>query len=667
MQSVQLTADIKTTLCKCMNNDSCAIEKKNIGIISLNELFNCPAPLPAYCNTFSIFVQTQCMKILRRLLPFARPLHHFLPEYIIYTLLGILFGLLNFTLLIPIMQLLFKDEAITAAVKPEAAFSISYIIDLFRYYFTSIINQHGKFLALLFVCCIVFVSIILANLFRYLAVRVILRLRLRLMQRVRNTLYEKYLQQSLQYHHNHPKSDAIMVMTGEVAEIEGSIINSVQVLLRDPFMVLASFAVLFYYSPKLTLFTIIFLPITGLIITSLTKRLKKLNYFSQDMMGKIINQTEESLSGIKQIQSFTAEQQMQNRFNDTNNTFSRISKSLFGKKELASPVSEILGVVAALTLVCFGGYLIFSGSRELSGSEFISYIALYTQIIQPLKNISQTSTNLQRGIVACEKIFSVIDEPVAIKNAENPVAKKSFDSNIAINNLHFSYAQKKVLADINVTIPKGKIIALVGQSGSGKSTLVDLIARFYDIQEGAITVDGINLRDIELTDLRNLIGVVTQDNFLFNDTIYNNIAFGTENTTEQQVIAAAKVANAHEFITQMEQGYNTITGERGVKLSGGQRQRISIARAILKNAPVLILDEATSALDTESEKLVQDAINNMMQNRTSIVIAHRLSTIRHADEIMVLHQGNIVERGNHEQLLVANGYYRKLVEMQEVK
>jgi subfamily B ATP-binding cassette protein MsbA len=607
------------------------------------------------------------MKILRRLLPFARPLHHFLPEYIIYTLLGIIFGLLNFTLLIPIMQLLFKDEAVQTTAKPDFVLSVTYFIDLFRYYLSTIITDYGKFWALFFVCGIIFISIIFSNLFKYLAVRVILRLRLRLMQRLRNTLYQKFLQQSLQYHHNKPKSDAIMVMTSEVAEIEGSVVNSLQVMLRDPFMVLASFIVLFYYSPQLTLFTIIFLPITGVVITSLTRRLKKLNYFSQDMMGKILNQTEESLSGIKQIQSFTAEEMMQARFSETNSIFSRISKKLFGRKELASPISEVLGVVAALTLVCFGGYLVFNGKGDLTGAEFISYIALYTQVIQPLKNISQTTSNLQRGIVACEKIFSVVDEPVTVKNADNPVAKKSFDTNITINNLHFSYAQKTVLADINLIIPKGKIIALVGQSGSGKSTLVDLIARFYDIQEGIITVDGISLREIELTDLRNLIGVVTQDNFLFNDTIYNNIAFGTENTTEQQVIAAAKVANAHEFITQMDEGYNTITGERGVKLSGGQRQRISIARAILKNAPVLILDEATSALDTESEKLVQDAINNMMQNRTSIVIAHRLSTIRHADEIMVMHQGNIVERGSHEQLIAANGYYRKLVDMQEVR
>jgi ATP-binding cassette, subfamily B, bacterial MsbA len=609
------------------------------------------------------------MKILRRLLPFARPLHHFLPEYIIYTLLGILFGLLNFTLLIPIMQLLFKDEVVAVAMKPNFAFSVGYFIDLFRYYLSTLINNpaYGKFWALFFVCVIIFVSIILANIFRYLAVRVILRLRLRLMQRVRNKLYQKYLQQSLQYHHNHPKSDAIMVMTAEVAEIEGSIINALQVLLRDPFVVIASFGVLFYYSPQLTLFTIIFLPITGFIISVLTRKLKKLNYFSQEMMGKILNQTEESLSGIKQVQSFTAEQMMENRFNETNNIFSKISKKLFGKKELASPISEVLGVIAALTLVCFGGYLIFNGGGDLTGPEFISYIAVYTQIIQPLKNISQTTTSLQRGIVACEKIFTVLDEPITIKNAEQPVEKKSFNNGINISNLRFRYAQKDVLTNINLDIPKGKIIALVGQSGSGKSTLVDLIARFYDIQQGAITIDGTNIKEIDITDLRNLIGVVTQDNFLFNDTIFNNIAFGSDNVTNEQVIAAAKVANAHEFITQMENGYNTVTGERGVKLSGGQRQRISIARAVLKNAPILILDEATSALDTESERLVQDAINNMMQNRTSIVIAHRLSTVRHADEIIVLHQGNIVERGNHEQLIVAKGYYKKLVDLQEVK
>lgn len=607
------------------------------------------------------------MKVLKRLLPFARPLHHFIPEYLVYTFFAILFGLLNFTLLIPIMQLLFQKEPIVITAKPAFNFSISFFTDYFHYYLNSIIIDNGKFSALVFVCIGIGISILLANVLRYMAVRVILRLRLKLMQGLRNALYDKYLQQSIQYHHNHSKGESIMVMTTEVQEIESSVINSLQILLRDPFMVMAAFAVLFYLSPQLTLFTLIFLPITGVAISMLTRRLKKMNYFSQEMMGKILSQTEESISGIKQIQSFAAEKGMMERFNETNSLFSRTSKKLFGQKELASPISEVLGVIAALTLVTYGGYLILNGKSGLTGEQFISYLAIYTQIIQPLKNISQTSSNIQRGIVACEKIFSVLDKPVKIKNAENALAKKGFSEKISINNVSFRYEQKEVLKNIQLEIEKGKTIALVGQSGSGKSTLVDLIARFYDVQEGEILFDNKNIKHIELSDLRNLIGIVTQDNFLFNDTVYNNIAFGQRNATKEQVETAAKIANAHDFILQMENGYNTITGERGVKLSGGQRQRITIARAILKNAPVLILDEATSSLDTESERLVQDAINNMMQNRTSIVIAHRLSTIRHADEIIVLHNGEIAERGNHNQLLAQNGFYKKLVEMQEVR
>lgn len=607
------------------------------------------------------------MKVLRQLLPFARPLHHFLPEYITFTFLGILFGLLNFTLLIPIMQLLFQKEAMEAVTAPAASFSIGYLIQFFKYIFYGIIQKEGPFYALVFVCVIIGISILLANLFRYLAVKVMFRLRLKLMERLRNALYQKYINQSLSYHHNHSKGELLMVMTTEVQEIEASLITALQVLLRDPLVVLAYFATLFYMSPQLTLFTLIFLPVTGIAISMLTRKLKKMNYYNQEMNSKIISQTDESISGIKQIQSFTAEEMMSERFKTTNHIFSRFSKKLGGKKELASPISEVLGVIAALTLVIYGGYLILHGQSGLTGEQFISYLAIYTQIIQPLKNISQTSSNIQRGIVACEKIFSVLEEPVLVKNNEAPVAKKTFTETIHVNNINFRYGQTDVLKNINLTIEKGKTIALVGQSGSGKSTLVDLIARFYDVQEGGIAIDGTDTRKIDLADLRSLIGVVSQDNFLFNDSIYNNIAFGQPAATKEQVEAAAKVANAHEFIMQMENGYDTITGERGVKLSGGQRQRITIARAVLKNAPILILDEATSALDTESEKLVQEALNNLLTNRTSIVIAHRLSTVRHADEIIVLHEGAIKERGTHDALIQQNGIYQKLVEMQEVR
>jgi ATP-binding cassette, subfamily B, bacterial MsbA len=607
------------------------------------------------------------MKILRRLIPFARPFHHFFPEYIVYTFLSIIFGLINFALLIPVLNLLFKDDTIAITAKPAFSLSIGFFKDFFNYYFTSIVNEYNKFYALVFVCCIIGISILLANVFRYMAVRVILRLRLKLMAGIRNVLYDKYVKQSLSYHHNKNKSELLMAMTNEVQEIESSVINSLQIMMRDPFIVIAYFCVLLYWSVPLTLFTLLFLPLTGIAISLLTKKLRKLSYFSSDMMNRLLGITEESVSGIRPLQSFTAEDAMSAKFRQVNSDFTRHSKSLFGKKELASPISETIGVIAALCLVVFGGYLILYTKTALSGEAFIAYLALYTQMIQPLKNISSTSSNLQRGIVACEKIFDIVDSEIVIIDKPAAISKNNFNTAIAINNISFTYGNNDVINAINLNIAKGKTVALVGQSGSGKSTLVDLICRFYDVQKGSITIDGINITDIKMKDLRGLISVVSQDNFLFNDSISSNIALSNPDASQQQIVEAAKIANAHEFIAAMPEGYNTITGERGVKLSGGQRQRITIARAILKNSPIIILDEATSALDTESERLVQDAINNLMTNRTSIVIAHRLSTVRHADEIIVMQHGQIVERGTHDGLIAQNGFYKRLVDMQEVK
>jgi subfamily B ATP-binding cassette protein MsbA len=608
------------------------------------------------------------MKILRRLIPFARPLYHFIPEYVVFTMLVIVFGLLNFALLIPVLDLLFNNtvpQAIPAV--PDFSLSFGYFKELFDHIFFTIIKQYGKFQALVFVCSIIGVSIFLANLFKFLAVKVLVRLRMKIMAGLRNKLYDKYMQLGLSYHHNNTAGESIMVITNEVQEIELSLVNSLQVLLRDPLVVVAYFGMLMYWSAKLTLFTLFFLPLSGLAISAITRRLKKLNHFSQDMMSKMLSFITESLGGVRQIQSFTAEKQMYDKFAEINDGFSRNSKKLFSRKEMASPISEVLGVIAALMLVVFGGYLIIYGKTTLTGNGFIAYLALYTQMIQPLKNLSQTSSNIQRGIAAGERIFAVLDKPVSIQDGPGAQPLEKFEHSISIKNISFSYEEKDVIRHLSLDIEKGKKIALVGASGSGKSTLIDLISRFYDVKDGSISIDGHDIRDLELTSLRNQIGIVSQHAFLFNDTIAHNIAFGMENVTIPEVVNAAKIANAHEFIMQSTNKYDTIVGETGVKLSGGQRQRITIARAILKNAPILILDEATSSLDTESERLVQDAIDKMIQDRTSIIIAHRLSTVRHADEIIVMSHGEIVERGTHESLMARGGAYRKLVDMQEVK
>jgi subfamily B ATP-binding cassette protein MsbA len=608
------------------------------------------------------------MQVIKRLLKYATPIHHYLPEYVIYTLLGILFGLINFTMLIPMLNLMFgitKMETVQQA--PAFAFSIDYFINVFNYHFTNIIASKGKMYALGFICVIIIVATVLANVFRYLAIKVLIRLRLNMMERIRNELYTKLSHQSLQFYHNSKKGNILSTMTNEVQEIENTFVNALQSWLKDPFIVIIYFIGLFYISPKLTLFTIILLPISGLLISTITKKLRRLSFFSSEHLGRILSHTEETISGIRVIQSFAAEKYSIDRFKKVNREFSKTSRSLFSRKEFTSPLSELLVILIVVSIVMYGGYLLTTNQSSLTGSLFITYLALYSQIVQPLKSLSNASSFIQRGIVAAEKIFAVLDEPVLIQEKQSSVSKENFNGKIELRDVSFRYEKHNVLHNINLTIEKGKTIALVGESGSGKSTLADLISRFYDPTEGSILIDGVPLADIKLNDVRSLISFVSQEAVLFNDTIFNNIAFGTLNANEQEVKEAAIIANAHSFIEQTDDQYQTIVGDRGMKLSGGQRQRITIARAIFKNAPILILDEATSALDTESERLVQDAINKMMQNRTSIVIAHRLSTIRHADEIIVLSRGEIVEKGTHETLMNKKGIYYKLVQMQELK
>lgn len=605
------------------------------------------------------------MKTFKRLLAFVKPLHHYLPEYVIYSLIGIIFGLINFAMLAPLLNVLFSTKPPEVPAMPEFSLTISYFTDLFEYYFLQISDEYGKMHALGFVCIIIASATVIANGARYLSMRVMIRLRMNVLERMRNKLYESVTSQSLSFFNKRRKGDLLSVMTNDVSEVEYIIANSIQVLLRDPLVVVFTFFVLFYISVQLTLFTLVFFPLSGLLISYISKQLRKKGYYSQEMLGKMLNVSEETLGGVRIVQSFTAETYMQRKFGAITSAFTRLSKAIYNQRELASPISEALGVVLVVVLVMVGGYMVLN--TQIEPGTFIMYLGLYFTILQPAKNISNAFTSMQRGLVAGERIFDVLDEPVEVKDKPDAIPVSTFQDNISYQHLSFKYEDQYVLRDINLTIEKGKMIALVGKSGAGKSTMADLLPRFYDASEGQITIDGKDVRDLKLHDLRQLMGIVSQEAILFNDSVLNNIAFGQADADPVKVMEAAKIANAHEFITQLDNGYDTLIGDRGSKLSGGQRQRLTIARAIFKNPPILILDEATSALDTESEKLVQEALDKLMQNRTTIVIAHRLSTIQHAHEIIVMDKGEIMERGQHDQLLANNGIYKKLVEMQEFK
>lgn len=605
------------------------------------------------------------MRLVKRLLSFATPLHHYFPEYIIYTIFGIVFGLVNFAMLIPLLDTLFNSSGITPSGHPgKFYFSLEYFKDLFSYYFYYFSQQEGKWYALAYVCAVIVIATILSNFFRYMAVRVLVRLRMTMLERIRLRLYDRFCDQSLSFYNKQKKGDMLTVITHDVQEIEHSVINAFQVFLRDPFIIIAYFIMLFYWSKELTLFTIVFFPVSGFIISIISRSLKRKGYFNQELLARILQSVDQTISGIKIIQAFGARKFFQKRFTGLNRSFSKSSKSMFNQKELASPLSELFGIAVIVTVVLYGGRLVIQGNLE--GSVFITYLALYSQILQPAKNISTAVTSLQKGLVSVERVYGLIDTPIEIKNAENAAPLTEFNNEIKFSNVTFSYNQEPVLKEIELTIPKGKMIALVGHSGSGKSTIGDLVPRFYDVQGGSITIDGKDIRSVKLDDLRKQIGIVTQEAIIFNDTVTANITMG-QDEDQQRLVQAAATANAMEFINGLENKFDTTLGDRGSRLSGGQKQRLAIARAIYKNPPILILDEATSALDTESEKLVQDALDKLMQNRTSIVIAHRLSTVRHADQIIVLKQGEIVETGTHTELMDKNGFYRRLVDMQEVK
>ncbi|HEY1063020.1 MAG TPA: ABC transporter ATP-binding protein [Daejeonella sp.] len=607
------------------------------------------------------------MKTFFRLFAFAAPVQKFAVPFFLMSLLGVIFGLINFTLLIPVFELLFDQSGNKGlqklAVAPAFDLSLSYFKDLFYYYFQSIINTSGKAGALKMVSIAIVVSVVLSNLFKYLSARIIENFRLMIVNRIRTGIFKKLTDIDIQYFSTQRKGDLISRFMTDVVIIQDSIIRSVQVILREPIAIILNFAVLFAISSKLTFFALILIPVSGLLISTIVKRLKKHATAAQESVGVLVSSIDEGLNGVKIIKSFNAEKYIQEKFNAINMWTSKIHRRLARRVLLASPVSEMLGVTTVAALLYYGGTLILQEGSELQGAEFIGYIIIFSQIINPAKAISEAFGNISQGISAGERVFQILDAPERITDKPNPVLKTSFNDCIELKSVSFAYGEKEVLKDISFKILKGSTVALVGPSGGGKTTLLDLLPRFMDPLQGEICLDGLNIKDISMRDVRALMGIVNQESILFNDTIFNNIAFG-RSFTEEEVIEAARIANAHEFIINTTEGYQTSVGDRGMKLSGGQKQRICIARAVLANPPILLLDEATSALDTESEKVVQNALKNLMKNRTSIVIAHRLSTIQEADQIIVLENGKIEEQGSHNELMMANGLYKKLISMQ---
>ena len=605
------------------------------------------------------------MNIYFRLLSFAKPFRNYIPEYILYVIPSIIFGALNFTLLIPLFDVLFNVSAkVTVSQVPSFTLSLDYLKSLFQYGYFYIAGSHGKVAALEVICGIIMLSVFLANFFRYMSQRVLTRMRTWVVFRLKRALFDKLSTLHIGFFHHQQKGNLLSVVSADVHEIESSIVSSVQVLFRDPLTVVVYIILLFGMSMKLTLFTVVFFPLAASLIAGISKKLRRSANLSQSLLGRLLNITDETITGARIIKAFTAQAFVQSKFDVQNEEYRKVSKSMVNRRELAGPLSEFLGVMVIVAVMIYGGRLVLNQQSDLSASEFVTYIILYSQIIVPIKNISTAVTNIQRGLAAGERVLAIIDTENEVVDKPDAVKLATFKNQIEFRDTSFAYNTAEVLKNISFTIPKGKMVAIVGQSGAGKSTTADLLCRFYDPQGGGVFIDGSDIRDYTLESLRKQMGIVTQEAILFNDTVFNNIAFGIENADEKDVIFAAKVANAHEFIVEMEEGYQTNIGDRGSRLSGGQRQRISIARAVLKNPPILILDEATSSLDTESEKLVQDAIQKLMLNRTSLVIAHRLSTIQHADEIIVLNAGVIVQQGTHQDLIAIEGIYKKLCDMQ---
>lgn len=605
------------------------------------------------------------MKInkFNRVLAYVKPYWGSVTMNIVFVVLSTIFSLFSFSMIVPFLNLLFNpDNLIT--VKPEFSLSSDALLETMNYYISAIIIAKGQKMALLFICAMLVFAFFLRNLTTYMASYYMASVRVNSIKDMRAAVYNKILVLPLSFYSRQKKGDIMARITTDLQEIEVSIMNYLDVFIKSPITIIAYFAYMLGVSWELTLFVLCVLPIGGIVIGKIGKSLKKDSKEGQTRLANIIANIEETISGLRIIKAFNAIDYTNEKFEEQNSGYSKLLKSVHRKRDLSSPMSELLSAVVISIVLWFGSTLILSGSASITAANFIAYIIVFSQIIPPAKSFSHGFYNLQKGMASAERVFEILDADEVIFEKDNAKHITEFKDSIKYNNVVFRYGKDDVLKNINLNIEKGKMIALVGESGGGKSTMVDLLPRFYDVCEGSITIDGTDIRDYKINNLRALMGIVSQESILFNDTVHNNIAFGMKNATREDVIEAAKVANAHDFIMQLENGYDTYIGDRGMNLSGGQRQRLSIARAVLKNPPILILDEATSSLDTESEKLVQDALSKIMSNRTSVVIAHRLSTIQNADDIVVLAKGHIVEQGKHDELIAKNGVYKRLTDLQ---
>ena len=606
------------------------------------------------------------MRLLSGPYKYITPYWRYVALNILFNLLGIFFGLFTITLAIPFLGLLFGTEKPVVEL-PDFRFSAEYIQAAFNYFITNVIQESGRESALIKMSLMVLLMFFLKNLCRYMAMYFLAPVRNGVIMDIRNALFDKVLILPLSFYSNERKGDIMARMNNDVQEIEWSVIGAIEMVFRDPPTVIIYLVTLFVMSSELTLFSLILIPLAGLLIGKIGKSLKRSSDVGMKKTGDLLSIIEETLGGLRIIKAFRAESQLNQRFTGMNNDLRRVMNRIYRKKDLASPLSELMGSGVIVAIMWYGGSAVLSGSSSLSPEVFMTFILLFTQILPPIKAITQAYYNLQKGRASMDRVNQILDAENTIPEKENAQHIQSLQSKVEFKNVSFDYSGSPIINGVDFELDKGKTIALVGPSGSGKSTLADLLSRFYDVKSGQITIDGKDLRDLKLSDLRGLMGIVSQESILFNDSVFNNIALGNPDATMEAVIEAAKLANAHDFISGLEDGYFTMIGDRGSKLSGGQRQRLSIARAVLKNPDILILDEATSALDTESERLVQDALSVLMKNRTSLVIAHRLSTIRHADEILVLELGKIIERGTHDELISHGGMYKRLCDLQEFR